>query len=369
VDPAQFLSQLKKKPGASNLAAGYLLLGSELFSRDGCRRALIEAALRPEDRESGLVEYDLSDTPLESLIDDARTLSLFSTSRVIIGYNAEAVAGRGKAAGRGGEAENSADEEDAEGAAPARTGVLEGYFDRPTPGVVLLFEALRFDWDDRDEKKKLETLSRTFAAVPVKIELRRLDPRAALEGSRLLAQQNRLKISEALLAELADALNYEMARLANEISKLALYSGGEREITREILTELVPEARSSGLFELTDALAARNRQRALEILDTLARMDVYLPLQVNFLAGLFRHALAVKESGARSETEVSRLFDRLGLPVWPARARQALDTARRFSREQLERAVVLLFETDRDLRRDRPDDKLVMEQLVWELTR
>lgn len=365
MDPTQFLLQLQKKSPAPKLAAGYLFLGSELFSRDGCRKALVGAVLRPEDREGGLVEYDLAETPLQTLIDDARTLSLFNASRLIIGYNAEALLGRGRPLDR----EAGPEEEEGESAGPARGGLLEDYFRRPTPGVTLLFEAVRLDWDDRDEKKKLEALARFFAAVPVKVELRRIDQRAALEGAEALARQNGLRIAGSLLAELAEALGYDMARIATEISKLAVYSGGEREITREMLAALVPAARSSGLFELTDALAARNRKRALEILDTLARMDVYLPLQVNFLAGLFRHALAVKESGARSEMEVSRLFNRLGLPIWPARARQALDTARRFSLEQLERAVMLLFETDRDLRRERPEDRIVMEQLVWELTR
>ena len=76
----------------------------------------------------------------------------------------------------------------------------------------------------------------------------------------------------------------------------------------------------------------------------------------------------MKESGARNAGEVTRLFQRLGLPVWPARAQQALDTAGRFSRPQLERAMTLLFEADRDLRRERPDDRIIMERLVWALT-
>src|SRR5262249_57517011 len=111
--------------------------------------------------------------------------------------------------------------------------------------------------------------------------------------------------------ELVEALGQDMARIANEISKLAVYADSKAEITRDVLSKLVPEARTSGLFELTDALATRNRTRALEILDTLTRMDVYLPLQVNFLASLFRHALAVKEGGAPQDGDVNRLFNRL----------------------------------------------------------
>jgi DNA polymerase-3 subunit delta len=356
VDPAQFLIQLQK----SRPAAGYVFLGNELFSRDGCRQALLEAALPPPDRESGLTQYDLSETSLDAVLEDARTLSLFTGARLIVAYNAEALLPRApeEEPNRG---EPSRDRQRAED--PFR-----GYFRNPTPGVVILIEALRFDWDDRDEKKKLERLAKFFSAVPVTVEMRRLDPRAAIEGARRLARQHRLAIADPLLAELAEALGYDMARIANEISKLALYAGDGREITRNDLATLVPEARTSGLFELTNALAARDRTRALQILDTLTRMDVYLPLQVNFLAGLFRYALAVKQAGARNPGEVNRLFQRLGVPVWPARAQQALETANRFTCAQLERAMVLLFETDRDLRRDRPDDRILMERLVWTLT-
>jgi len=354
MDPVQLLIQLKKTgPGP-----GYLFLGNELYSRDGCRRALLEAALPASDRQTGLVQFDLAESSLETVIGEARTLSLFATARLIVAYNAEATLPR----------TGPLDEEEGS-APPAAAGLLEDYFSSPTPGVVVLIEALRFDWDDRDEKRKLERLAKFFAAVPVKVEMRRLAPEAALEGARRLAQEQSLPISDELLAELAEALGHDMARISGEITKLALYSAGRQEITRQTLAALVPEARTSGLFELTDALAARNRSRALEILDTLTRMDVYLPLQINFLAGVFRCALAVKESGSRSPGEVMRLFQRLGLPTWPARANQALDTARRFTHPQIERAMVLLSETDRDLRRDNPGDRLVMEKLVWDLTR
>jgi DNA polymerase-3 subunit delta len=351
VDPAQFLIQLRK----SGPAPGCVFLGNELFVRDRCRRELLAAALPGGEGE--LLEYDLAETSVGALLEDARTLSLFARARVITGYNAEAVLTRVR---------DSADEEAS--SAPFSE-ALEEYFRRPTPGVLVLIEALRLNWDDRDEKKKLERLAKAFAAVPVKVEFRRLSPREALEAARALVRENRLKIAEPLLVELAEALGHDMPRIAGEIRKLALYAGPDQEITGETLAALVPEARTSGLFELTDALSTRNRVRALEILDTLIRMDVYLPLQVSFLASVFRYALAVKEAGARNPREVMSLCSRIGLPVWPARAQQALDTANRFTREQLERAVHLLFETDRDLRRDRPDDRIVMERLVWALTK
>jgi DNA polymerase III delta subunit len=40
----------------------------------------------------------------------------------------------------------------------------------------------------------------------------------------------------------------------------------------------------------------------------------------------------------------------------------------KFSKVQLERAMQLTFEADRDLRSARPDDRIVMEQFILRLT-
>src|SRR6185503_14703693 len=112
-----------------------------------------------------------------AVVQEARTLSLFATRRLIVAYNAEAVLLRAR----------DVEDSDEEGAA-ASGDPFGGYFRNPTPGVVILIEALRFNWDDRDEKKKLERLSKYFSTGPVVVEMRRLDPQAALEGARRLVR-------------------------------------------------------------------------------------------------------------------------------------------------------------------------------------
>ena len=50
-------------------------------------------------------------------------------------------------------------------------------------------------------------------------------------------------------------------------------------------------------------------------------------------------------------------------------AQQLVGTAQKFSRAELENALVALYEADKDLRRPRPDDRLIMESLLLKLTR
>jgi DNA polymerase-3 subunit delta len=347
--PKALITQLDK----ASPAAGYLFLGNELFFRDRCRQALIKSVLgESPDPGEGLIEFDLKEDPLDKLIEEARTLSLFASKRLIIGLNAENALPR-RVATRGESPE----------AAP-----LTAYFRDPTPGVTLLLECRRYDWADREDKAKLERVAKFFSAVPQTVELAPLSADEAMSLSQRVAKHHKLDIAPDLLAELVEMLANDMSRLSADLAKLALYLGGKRAVTPEDIEVLIPEARQSGVFELTDALAQKDRSRALALVDTLAKTGSYWPLQLSMLARLFRQALAAKEKGARAVPQVTRLFQAQGAPMWPARAQQILAVGQKFSRPELERALIGLFHADRDLRRERPNDRIIIEQLVVEMT-
>jgi len=347
--PKALLAQLEKiRP-----AAGYLFLGNELFFRDRCRQALIQAVLgESSGAGEGLIEFDLKEQPMQKLLDEARTFSLFASARLIIGSNADAILPR-RVTSRG----------DSPEAAP-----LAAYFKDPTPGVTILLECRRYDWNSREDKDKLERVAKFFSTVPQTVELAPLTADEALAHSQRVAKQHNLDVAPELLAELVEMLGNDMARLSADLEKLALYLGGRRSVTRRDLEVLIPEARQSGVFELTDALARKDRSRALHLVDTLEKTGEYWPLQLNMLARLFRQALAAKEQGARGVPQITRLFQAQGAPMWPARARQILEVGQKFSRLELERALIALFHADRDLRRERPNDRIVIEQLVLQMT-
>src|SRR5438270_7876570 len=93
MSPDQFLARMKK----GTIASAYLFLGPEAYDRRRCREALLNAMLAPEEREEGLAQYDLRETSLADVIDDARSLSLFASKRVIVVANAELAMPRQKA--------------------------------------------------------------------------------------------------------------------------------------------------------------------------------------------------------------------------------------------------------------------------------
>ena len=123
------------------------------------------------------------------------------------------------------------------------------------------------------------------------------------------------------------------------------------------------------IFALVSALGRRDRRQSLQILDTLTRDGEYLPLALSFLSAQFRMALVSKESGLRGPQQIQSYFSALGVPVWGSRAEQIQQTVVKFSKEQLQLGLKLIFEADRDMRSTRPDDRIVMEKFIFELTR
>jgi DNA polymerase III subunit delta len=346
--PEQFLEGLKR----GRLEPAYLFLGGEAYNRERARRALIEAALAPEERETGFTRHDLDQVPLAAAVDDARSLSLFAARRVIWLARAEAALPKGKSV--------DGDEEASSGSLP-----LQEYLRDPAPGTVLVIEAARYDFESED-KAKLERVRQFFLGVPAQVEFHRFTPEAARALAQNLARAMGVKLGLAELALLLEATGHEASRIAAEMEKLSLFANG-RKIEAEDIAALVPDAQSTTIFALVAALGRGDRARALENLDTLTRAGEYMPLALAFLATQFRMALAAREAGARGAGEIQARFERMGTRIWPQRARQISETIQAFPQARLERAVAKVFEADRALRDFHPDDRIVMENMIFEL--
>jgi DNA polymerase III subunit delta len=330
-----------------------LLIGPEGYQRRRIKEALF--ATVPSEAVS---QHDLSQMCLAEVLDDARSLSLFAAERVIWALNAEAALPRTK----------SEEDSDPETGPAASGGAahLNSYLKDPTPGVVLVFEASRFDFEG-DDKRRQERVRKFYAAIPDVVELHRFTPQEARAEAESLAQAGKFRMEPGALDLLVEALGADMARIAMEIEKLSLFASG-RAVSADDIAALVPDARVTTVFALVNALGRRDRQRALEILDTLIREGEYLPLALAFLSTQFRLALAAREAGLKSSQQIVGHFTRAGIPMWSSRSDQVYQTVTRFSPAQLQRAIQLIFEADRGLRDARPDDRILMERFVLQLT-
>ncbi|MCC6391221.1 MAG: DNA polymerase III subunit delta [Bryobacterales bacterium] len=345
--PQQFLGQIKTKPGAV-----YLFLGPEMYRRRVCRRMLMERFLPAEMREEGVSRHDLEEATLRDVLDDASSFSLFASKRVIWVSGAEAAVPRG-----------TAKDEDNPGHA-----ALAAYVRNPAADTIVVFDSRRFTFDNED-KSKMDRLRKFYAVIPDVVEFAPYTPEEARKAAGEMAARSGLEIHPAALETLVESLGNDAARLASEIEKLALFTGGKRAVTEEDILRMAPDARSTTIFALVNALSQGNRAVSLDLLETLVREGEYLPLAITFLAAQFRFALAAKEEGLRSAQQVQGHFSKLGVAMWPSRAQQVMQTVNTFTRQKLEQAVVELYRADKALRDRSPDDRIVMERLVLALTK
>jgi len=353
--PAQFLARVKR----NELPPVCLFLGQEGYNRRRCREALIKSVPHIESER-----HDAAELPLAAIIDDARSMSLFASERLVFVNSAEAAMPRASRTAASSVSDDDDDDDSPSSpAAKGDIGLLEAYVKSPTPGVTLIFEATRWDFDGED-KTKVERVRKYYAPITEVVEFRRFTPDEARTELSALARTLNVRLDPAAAEALVEALAADVSRIAVELEKLSLYG---KPITADDLPLLVPDARQSTIFGLVAALGRRDRARSLETLDALVREGEYLPLALTFLATQFRMALVAKEANLKGSQAVQSHFQRAGVPMWGSRAEQVALTAAKFTREQLEKGLKLIFETDRDLRSARPDDRTIVENFVVKL--
>jgi DNA polymerase-3 subunit delta len=170
---------------------------------------------------------------------------------------------------------------------------------------------------------------------------------------------------------LVDALGGDMMMISNELEKLMLYVGARKRITLGDVETMVLAAKQRSLYELTDAISAKDRVRALEVLDAILSSgdgEEAAIGHIYMLAKTFRQMLVILERNVRDQRMLwAALWQ--GFRVPPFAADDIIKQARRYkSRRDLTRAVRLVAKADLALRSNPVSKRLVLERLVMDLT-
>ncbi|MGZ4818545.1 MAG: DNA polymerase III subunit delta, partial [Terriglobales bacterium] len=158
--------------------------------------------------------------------------------------------------------------------------------------------------------------------------------------------------------------------VANELEKLILYVGDKKRILLGDVETMVLAAKQRSLYELTDAISAKDRVRALGVLEAILSSGEGEEAAIGhlyMLAKSFRQMLVIFEKRVRDSRALwAALWQ--GFRVPPFAAEDILKQARRYkSRRELTRALRLIARADLDLRSNPPSKRLVLERLVLDL--
>ena len=207
-------------PASNHRLPAYLFLGPEAWQRERCRKALMERARPPEDRENGFTRYDLDETDLTVVMDDARSFSLFATNRLIWVGSAEGALPRTRA--RAQPIPRTPTKAAAKGSA-ASSSVLSQE-SRPGHGSGLRMLPLRF-------RRRRQSQARSgFRSSILRFQRRSnfsVLRRSLAQDPGAWRRRRRpgLQIGECEIDLLIEILGSDASRIATEIEKLPLYAG------------------------------------------------------------------------------------------------------------------------------------------------
>ncbi len=175
------------------------------------------------------------------------------------------------------------------------------------------------------------------------------------------AKSRGVKVSPEATSLLANFIGNHLRMLANEIDKLATYVGEGKTINADDVRKLSAQVQEARIFDLTDALAQRNRKQALNILHDLLS-DGEPPIKlISTITSQVRSLLLVKEL-AQKGMRSSAIASTIGMA--PFIAEKALRQVGNFTLPQLEGAYRQLLSTDAALKRSRIEPEMALDLLV-----
>ncbi len=338
------------------LRPAYVFIGDEVFFRDQCRQALLRHLVPDDLRDFSLHDLDLAGSSIADVLDRARTPSLMAPFQVLFIRGVKNLYGRG-----------SHEEEFA---------AIEAYVKDPNPAAVLIFVAdhisipadvRRMEMQDKDRYQRIRDTLGEYCGI---VELARVEESDGIRWVVEHAQQESVRVDQDAARELIDALGADMMLVSRELEKLILYVGEKKQITLGDVETMVLAAKQRSLYELTDAISAKDKPRALAVLGALLSSSEGEEAAIGhlyMLARTFRQMLVILEKNVRDPRTIWQALWQ-GFRVPPFAAEDIIRQARRYkSRRELTRALRLVARADLQLRSNPPSKRIVLEQLVIHL--
>lgn len=294
----------------------------------GRGRSLVEelrSKLVPEAvRSFNHVCLDAREAGLERILEVARSLPMLSRNKLIVVYNASEL--------RKADLDRSM-----------------GYFQAPCPSTCLVF------WAEKPPQS--EKLAKLLQEKKALVELK---PRSE-SGAQAWVRDRVRKEGKDITAEAARVLIQRVGTqegpLEWEIQKLLAFVGQKRLIQELDVEDVAAEARSSTLFELTDALSENRTAHALKTLHRILEQGTAPLAVVGMLARQLRlllRAISVKKGAP--------LPGELQVPafVWERLLKQAAA----WNETRLLTALRALMEVDTAMKSGRLDPEVLLDQWV-----
>lgn len=323
------------------LAQVYLIIGIEDYVINQTKEKLLNAVLAEDEQEFNYANFDLEETPIETVMEEAETLPFFGDKRLVIASNPTFLTS-----------------EKTKSKIEHQTARLEQYLAQPADYSILCFVARV---EKLDERKKLTKLLKKQAVV---IEAKRPSESEFLKWIETKAQENGFTIEQAADKRLMELTSGNLTTAMNELDKLMLYQFESKKIALDDVEKLVVRSLEQNIFLLLDKLIARDTAGALRIYYDLLKQKEEPIKIVALVASQFRlmNQLKLLEKKGVSAQQAAGI-----LKVHPFRAKMAAKQARGFGKEELDFALLKLAASDFELKTGFGEKTQKLEWFLFEL--
>lgn len=330
MDVTTLRKQLTSKP----VGQVYVVLGQQSILMEQAREAFNQ--LIPEDQKvMNVGSYDMETTPLAVALDDAMSAPFFGDKRLVLVNKPYFLTGENKST----KIDHDLDS-------------LENYLTHPEVDTILVFMAPYEKLDGRKKiVKQLKKVAEEVSAAP-------LTEQAARQLVKQQVQADGYQMEQAVLDELVTRTNADYSLMAGSISKLELFDLQTKKISLDGVRGLVPQSLDQNVFDLVNAVLAKNKQLAIQHYQDLIESQEQ-PIMINaILVGQFRLLIQVQVLAQRGLSQGGIASE---IKAHPFRVKMAMQTVKRFSTQLLEQAYVGLVDIEQQLKTTTRNPQLLFE--------
>lgn len=285
--------------------------------------------------EININKYDLTNTYLTDIINDASSMSLFDDKKIIIVNNSYIFTGTTK----------KALEQDST--------ILENYLNNINDNTILIFIVNN---DKLDERKKITKLVKKIGTVK---EFNNIDNISLVK--ELFSDYN---ISTDNIKYLLERVGDDTTLLATEIGKIKIYKDKDKNITKDDITNLISKSLEVNNFKLIDAIINKNKNEAIMLYQDRIKLNEEPIAIIIALANQIRIMYQVKELYLNGYTENNIASI---LKIHPYRVKLANQNSKKYDSDILLNYLKQLANLDISIKTGKIDKQLGLELFILAL--
>lgn len=209
-----------------------------------------------------------------------------------------------------------------------------------------------------DKRKKY---AKRFLESGVTVEFKRPYDNQIPDWIRTIASRHSMQLEPDAVEVMHQLVGGNLSDINAEMLKLSQYLGIRKTATENDVLKSVSRIRVQSVFELTDAIASQDRERALVNLSNLLEHGQN---EVGVLSLISRHVriLQLVNTGLSEGLSGARLSTRAGVSQFFLK--QYVEQSRYWNDKKIERTFGLLLDTDRALKSSAISNSIWLEKLI-----